>query len=311
MNKKRLQICGSIFFVLLTCIFCVSLFAQPTVVTNPADGLTNTVITNATTVVQNLTPSPAVTSQSTGVALAMIVIPLLVPILVAIAKYFMPKLPGWTLPILASLLGAVIDFISSKLGGPGVGPLLGLILGAAGVGAREILDQLKQTKAAATGTAVGVLAFALLLFGSLVPLGMGCAGKLAPGGDYSPGTTSLSTNASTGVITTNFTATAAPDFAFFTADASFDLTYSAIDAIFNFERDNRNLLWSISPDIKHTLDKLRPQAVQIRNDYIAARIAYEANPIPANLTTLQDVLSRIKATLAAVQAAIPPTIKIQ
>ena len=46
----------------LLALFEFHVFGQATVVTNPADGLTNTVVTNATTVVQNLTPSASVTS---------------------------------------------------------------------------------------------------------------------------------------------------------------------------------------------------------------------------------------------------------
>ena len=136
-----------LFFVLICLAY--TCWAQPTVVTDVA-GMTNTVVTNANVIVQNVVKDPSVTSQTTAVALAMLIIPLLVPLIVALAKFFMPKIPKVYLPIIAVVLGSVIDWISSKLGGPGVGPILGALLGAAGIGAREILDQLKQAKTAST-----------------------------------------------------------------------------------------------------------------------------------------------------------------
>lgn len=76
-------------------------------------------------------------------ALALTLIPLIVPILVATAKYFVDKLPGWTLPILASCLGALLNYVSGLVGGPSTTLLNGAILGAAGCGLREIVDQVK------------------------------------------------------------------------------------------------------------------------------------------------------------------------
>ena len=116
--------------------------------------------------------------------------------------------------------------------------------------------------------------------------------KLEPGGAYAP-------------AGTNGVAVVAPDYAFFIADSSFDLAYSALDAAFTFERDNRALLWNVSHKIKHTLDQLRPQALTVRNQYIAARVAYIANPTPAGLSTLQTALAKIKQLSAAAQAALP------
>jgi hypothetical protein len=120
----------------------------------------------------------------------------------------------------------------------------------------------------------------------------GCKGTLEQGGAYAP-------------IGTNGVVTIAPDYAFYVVDSGFDLAYSTVDGAFKFEADNRMLLWSISPNIKHTLDQLRPQAVTIRNEYAAARAAYMANPTPAGLTTLQAALAKAQQIAAAAMAVLP------
>lgn len=79
-----------------------------------------------------------------GVSLLLILIPLVVPIVVAIGKFFIPKLPGWTLPIIAPALGALIDYLTTRATGAIASPLLAAVLGSAGVGLRELVDQLKQ-----------------------------------------------------------------------------------------------------------------------------------------------------------------------
>lgn len=96
-----------------------------------------------------------------------------------------------------------------------------------------------------------------------------------------------------------------PDYAFFIVDSAFDLAVSALDAAFTFERVNRAMLWKVSPDIKHGLDQVRPVAVQVKVDYAKARAAYMANPVPANLTILQQVLARAQQAAATAEAILP------
>lgn len=120
---------------------------------------------------------------------------------------------------------------------------------------------------------------------------------LEPGGAYSP--------TSTNVVTGEVTATQAPDKEFFIADAAFYTAYSVIDAAFTFERDNRATLWQLDPNVKKTLDKIRPQAVTGKNTYLDARKAYLANPTPAGLSTLQTALGRLQQLQSAVSAVIP------
>lgn len=70
-----------------------------------------------------------------------------VPALIALLKMEIPKLPGWSLPIIAPLMGALADYLIHLAGGPGAGAVLGAALGSAGVGIREIYSQLQQKAA--------------------------------------------------------------------------------------------------------------------------------------------------------------------
>ena len=73
--------------------------------------------------------------------------PMLVPLVLAAAKKGIGALPSWLIPILAPILGAVLDVVNAQLTGFSGGGMLGAILGAAGVGLREIIDQLKKALA--------------------------------------------------------------------------------------------------------------------------------------------------------------------
>jgi hypothetical protein len=124
----------------------------------------------------------------------------------------------------------------------------------------------------------------------------GCQATLESGGAYAP----IITNSVTGAVTL----AQEPELAFYNVDAAYNLAYSTVDAAFNFERNNRALLWQISPGIKHSLDVIRPQAVSANLRYLAARSAYLANPVPAGLTQLQTVLAEVASLASAAQAAI-------
>lgn len=128
---------------------------------------------------------------------------------------------------------------------------------------------------------------------------VGCKSTLEPGGAYAPAVT----NVVDGV--TNVVATAAPDKAFYAVDSAFLLAYSATDAVFAFERNNRQFLWELSPEIKHTVDKIRPEAVAVRNQYAAARAAYIANPTPAGLSQLEEALAQANRISSALQSVLP------
>jgi hypothetical protein len=70
------------------------------------------------------------------------VIPVVVPLAIAVLKHFAPRLPKPWLPVLAPLLGAILDFLGTLQ--VGAGTVVGAALGSAGVGLREILDQLRR-----------------------------------------------------------------------------------------------------------------------------------------------------------------------
>lgn len=157
----------------------------------------------------------------------------------------------------------------------------------------------RRLKPAATSCGYIALVIACLI----LPVLTGCKTRLAQGGAYAPGTTTITTDLN-GVTSTNFVATAAPDKAFYLVDADYDLAYATLDAAFTFEKENRDALWKVSPEIKHTLDSIRPQAWIVNLQWAAARKVYAANPIPAGLSNLQTYLAQIKNLATAAQAAI-------
>jgi hypothetical protein len=126
--------------------------------------------------------------------------------------------------------------------------------------------------------------------------------QLAAGGAYSPGEFVLTTN-STGAVSTNFVATSAPDVAFFVADQTYNAAYSIVDSAFKWEADNREQLYTLFPQIKKTLDGIRPTAWNIQRRWAFARKAYEDNPISANLTTIQAIVAEIQRLVPVVTAA--------
>lgn len=152
------------------------------------------------------------------------------------------------------------------------------------------------------------LTYALLILAPILgttALVNGCHRTLQPGGAYYPGTTTTVVNPD-GTTTTNFVAISAPDMAFFAVDSSYKLAYSIVDAAFMFEKDNRDALWKLTPSIKHKLDEIRPAAWDANVRYLRARAVYKTTPIPANLSTLQTILTEIQNLSGAATAAIAP-----
>lgn len=73
-----------------------------------------------------------------------ILIPVIAPLLVAGFKYFEENIPSWFLPILAVILGAILDAVMQQAGLHTEGTLAGAALGGTGVALREIIDQIKK-----------------------------------------------------------------------------------------------------------------------------------------------------------------------
>jgi hypothetical protein len=73
-----------------------------------------------------------------------LMIPVLVPVIIAAVKWALPKVPAVALPILAPVLGAAMEIVLHFAGVSGSNGVLGAVLGAAGVGLREVIDQIKK-----------------------------------------------------------------------------------------------------------------------------------------------------------------------
>ncbi|HVX56976.1 MAG TPA: hypothetical protein VHA37_04540 [Candidatus Saccharimonadales bacterium] len=151
---------------------------------------------------------------------------------------------------------------------------------------------------------LGPIISMLFLMGVLsLVLFTGCGhATLEAGGAYAP-------------ADTNGVATGEADYDLFVVDSAFSLAHDAAAATFNFERNNRAMLWKISPSIKHSLDQARASAKTVDLQYAVARSAYLANPIPANLGTLQQLLAKAQQLTTTAQAVIasqgstgPPTV---
>jgi hypothetical protein len=67
--------------------------------------------------------------------------PILVPLLLAGVKALMPKLPSWTIPMLAPLMGILIDILNAQVTAHQSNIWVAAGLGLAGVGLREVKDQ--------------------------------------------------------------------------------------------------------------------------------------------------------------------------
>jgi hypothetical protein len=145
---------------------------------------------------------------------------------------------------------------------------------------------------------------ALIICAGLSALLVGCGGsaRLQLGGAYAPATFQTVTN-DAGNVSTNTFISQQPDFVLYAADATFDFAYSSMEAAFKIERDNRLFLWKISPDIKHSLDSIRPQASLAVKAYTSARADYIAHPTPANAAAMQSFLSEVSRLASAASAA--------
>lgn len=130
----------------------------------------------------------------------------------------------------------------------------------------------------------------------------GCAGpqKLEPGGVYAP------TNAA-GEVVTNERALAL-------ADASYKFAYETALAAYRFERDNRELIWRLSPTIgarvKAALDDARATTWDIDQRWARARQAYRANPTPAGLSAVQTALAELERIIPVIQSQLAPVYQL-
>lgn len=165
-----------------------------------------------------------------------------------------------------------------------------------GAGAAGIVTKKMKTKKHTLNILTIGLAL-MLVIGEF--LFMGCQHKLELGGAYAPGYYTTNTD---GTLSTNFTASAQADVLLFGLDAAYKFAYSTVNNAFTYERSNEAALWKLSPDIKHTLDDLRPKAKSVRLDWAKARAAYLDNPSPANLSALQSVVAKVQSFANVINA---------
>lgn len=119
----------------------------------------------------------------------------------------------------------------------------------------------------------------------------GCrTSQLESGGSYAP---------------TNSVGVVVADKPFMAIESAFALAYGTLDTAFSFERDNRAMLWGISHSIKHTMDKIRPQAVAARDAYFQARALYVGSRTPQSFELLKTQLSKIQKFSTEAQSALP------
>lgn len=71
--------------------------------------------------------------------------PIVVPLVIAGMKLLKPNIPTWLLPVIAGPLGALLDYINHLATGNDLNLSLAVVLGLAGVGVREVIDQVKPT----------------------------------------------------------------------------------------------------------------------------------------------------------------------
>lgn len=104
--------------------------------------LTAMIVMFAFTALAQTTPPVPVPDENPTLLMALVMV--IPPLLIAIGKWALPKTPTVFLPIIAPALGALINWISMLAGGPDIHPVLAAALGSAGVGLREIKDQIQQ-----------------------------------------------------------------------------------------------------------------------------------------------------------------------
>lgn len=79
--------------------------------------------------------------QQTKVA----IITVATPMIIAMFKLMIPKIPKQLLPVIAPVIGGLIDGLASASGLHESSPMLSVIAGSAGVGLRELFDQFKAS----------------------------------------------------------------------------------------------------------------------------------------------------------------------
>lgn len=72
--------------------------------------------------------------------------PVIVPLIITYTWKLLPKIPSWVIPMLAPLLGVILDVINAEIMNGSHNTVVGALLGLAGVGVREIKTNLIPPK---------------------------------------------------------------------------------------------------------------------------------------------------------------------
>jgi hypothetical protein len=89
-----------------------------------------------------LVTDPVAPSSQTAADVIAALTPIIVPILIWGVKLATDRIPKEALPILAAALGVLADYVNTLVTAGGHGIIVGALLGLAGVGVREVTDQL-------------------------------------------------------------------------------------------------------------------------------------------------------------------------
>lgn len=89
-------------------------------------------------------PGPAVTAPAPIKPMMIGLVTALVPGVIAIIKFIVPRLPKPVLPILAPIVGAGLEIFLHKVGVTDGNTAQGVVCGALGVWLREVYDQLRN-----------------------------------------------------------------------------------------------------------------------------------------------------------------------
>jgi hypothetical protein len=76
--------------------------------------------------------------------LILLATPIISSLVVTGVKQLAPKIPPWLLPAVSALAGALTDVLNSYATSAPADPSHGFVLGLAGVGLRELIDQTKR-----------------------------------------------------------------------------------------------------------------------------------------------------------------------
>lgn len=73
------------------------------------------------------------------------VIVAIIPVIVLLLKKVIPDKYAVFYPVIATVLGPILDYVSTYATGTQASPVKGLLLGGSAVALREIIDQMKKT----------------------------------------------------------------------------------------------------------------------------------------------------------------------